>query len=269
MSEPFTVAIVGSGFSGVMTAIHLLRGHSPRPVRVLMVNRSGVMARGVAYGTNSPAHLLNVPAGKMSALPDDPSHFVRFAQSLDPSVTPGTFVRRSVYGAYLESMLTEAGQESRWCARTDRGRGQRRRTRACLGDDDNRGRPTYYRRSHGAGGGALSTRASERLFARFSRVAILRSRSVGPRRPGFTSLDRASSVDWDWLDDPRCRARPPRSRHTGCDRGFTARALAAHARSRGAAARSGPPPTRFGWDSDLNWLCARGSSTHSFAGRKW
>jgi uncharacterized NAD(P)/FAD-binding protein YdhS len=39
MSEPFTVAIVGSGFSGVMTAIHLLRGPSPRPVRVLMVNR--------------------------------------------------------------------------------------------------------------------------------------------------------------------------------------------------------------------------------------
>ena len=36
-----------------------------------------------------------------------------------------------------------------------------------------------------------------------------------------------------------------------------ARALAAHARSRGAAARSGPPPARFGWDSDLNWLCAR------------
>lgn len=108
MSEPFTIAIVGSGFSGVMTAIHLLRGPSPRPVRVLMVNRSGVMARGVAYGTNSPAHLLNVPAGKMSAFPDDPAHFVRFAQSLDPSVTPGTFVRRSIYGAYLESMLTEA-----------------------------------------------------------------------------------------------------------------------------------------------------------------
>src|SRR6185436_16372511 len=58
MSEPFTVAIVGAGFSGVMTAVHLLRGASPRPLRVLMVNRSGAMARGVAYGTNSPAHLL-------------------------------------------------------------------------------------------------------------------------------------------------------------------------------------------------------------------
>jgi uncharacterized NAD(P)/FAD-binding protein YdhS len=108
MSEPFTVAIVGAGFSGVMTAVHLLRGPAPRPVRVLMVNRSGAMARGVAYGTNSPAHLLNVAAGRMSALPDDPGHFVRFAQMLDPSVTPATFVRRSIYGEYLEHLLNEA-----------------------------------------------------------------------------------------------------------------------------------------------------------------
>ena len=46
MSEPFTVAIVGAGFSGVMTAVHLCCGTAPRPVRVLMVNRSGAMARG-------------------------------------------------------------------------------------------------------------------------------------------------------------------------------------------------------------------------------
>src|ERR1700722_1341149 len=108
MSEPFTVAIVGAGFSGVMTAVHLLRGTGKRPVRVLMVNRSGAMARGVAYGTNSPAHLLNVAAGRMSALPDDPGHFVRFAQAVDPSVSPTTFVRRSVYGEYLEHLLVEA-----------------------------------------------------------------------------------------------------------------------------------------------------------------
>ena len=108
MAEPLTVAVVGSGFSGVMTAVHLLRGVAPRPVRVLMVNRSGVMARGVAYGTSSPAHLLNVPAGKMSAFPEDPSHFVRYAQSQDATITAGTFVRRSIYGSYLEYLLTEA-----------------------------------------------------------------------------------------------------------------------------------------------------------------
>src|SRR5262249_39332223 len=108
MAEPFTVAVVGAGFSGVMTAVHLLRAKSARPVRVVMINRSGVFARGVAYGTKSPAHLLNVTAGRMSAFPDDPGHFARYAQSRDPSVTPGTFVRRSIYGEYLEHNLTEA-----------------------------------------------------------------------------------------------------------------------------------------------------------------
>jgi uncharacterized NAD(P)/FAD-binding protein YdhS len=108
MLEPFTMAVVGAGFSGVMTAVHLLRSEWRRPLRVLMVNRSGAMARGVAYGTNSPAHMLNVPAGKMSALPDDPTHFMRFAQSRDPSVTAASFVRRSVYGEYLERLLAES-----------------------------------------------------------------------------------------------------------------------------------------------------------------
>ncbi len=108
MLEPFTVAVVGAGFSGVMTAVHLLRARSTVPVRVVMINRSGVFARGVAYGTNSPAHLLNVPAGKMSAFPDDPGHFARFAQARDSSITPGTFVRRSIYGEYLEANLREA-----------------------------------------------------------------------------------------------------------------------------------------------------------------
>jgi uncharacterized NAD(P)/FAD-binding protein YdhS len=108
VSEPFTVAIVGAGFSGVMSAVHLLRGQGARPVRVLMINRSGAMARGVAYGTNSPAHLLNVPAGRMSAFPDDPGHFLRFVQSRDPAAAASTFVRRSLYGEYLEQLLTEA-----------------------------------------------------------------------------------------------------------------------------------------------------------------
>lgn len=108
MTEPFTVAVIGAGFSGVMTTVHLLRSRPARPVRVVMVNRSGVMARGVAYGTNSPAHLLNVPAGRMSAFPDDPGHFARYVQSRDPSAAPASFVRRSLYGEYLEANLAEA-----------------------------------------------------------------------------------------------------------------------------------------------------------------
>lgn len=108
MAEPFRVAVVGAGFSGVMTAVHLLRARATRPIHVFMVNRSGAMARGVAYGTQSPNHLLNVPAGRMSAFPDDPSHFLRYCQGRMPDTQPSTFVARSIYGEYLDTTLTEA-----------------------------------------------------------------------------------------------------------------------------------------------------------------
>ena len=71
MASPRTVLVAGAGFSGVVTAAQLLRSASAGPLRVVLVNRSGVMARGVAYGTNTPAHVLNVPAGRMGAAPDD------------------------------------------------------------------------------------------------------------------------------------------------------------------------------------------------------
>jgi uncharacterized NAD(P)/FAD-binding protein YdhS len=33
---------------------------------------------GIAYGTDNPLHLLNVAAGKMSAYPEKPSHFLEW-----------------------------------------------------------------------------------------------------------------------------------------------------------------------------------------------
>jgi uncharacterized NAD(P)/FAD-binding protein YdhS len=103
-----TVLIVGAGFSGVACAIHLLRGAGKEPLRVLLLNRSGRLARGMAYGTQSPQHLLNVAAANMSVLPDDPEHFLRYAGARDSRVTGGSFVARSVYGDYLEWALQQA-----------------------------------------------------------------------------------------------------------------------------------------------------------------
>jgi len=113
MLASLTVVIVGAGFSGVLTACHLLRSHVGRPVRVIVINRSGIMARGVAYGTRSSAHLLNVPTGRMSAFADDPDSFLRFARQRDVAITAQSFVPRQLYGDYLEQMLQEAEGSSR------------------------------------------------------------------------------------------------------------------------------------------------------------
>ncbi len=102
--EP-TVVIVGAGFSGAVTAVQLLR-QATTPLKVVLVNESGRMARGVAYGTRSAAHVLNVPAGNMSALADDPDDFLRYCRWVNLGWQAGSFVPRRLYGAYLESLLS-------------------------------------------------------------------------------------------------------------------------------------------------------------------
>src|SRR5688500_4741713 len=104
---PFTIVIVGGGFSGTLTAVHLLRAAWPDEAHVVLVNRSGPLARGVAFGTRSATHVLNVPAARMSAFPDDEEHFLRFARGHDAAVGGGDFVPRSLYGDYLERVLEE------------------------------------------------------------------------------------------------------------------------------------------------------------------
>lgn len=102
-----TVAIVGAGFTGTMVAVNLLRA-ATEPMRILLVERSGRFTAGVAYGTRSDAHLLNVPAGRMSAFSNDGEHFLRWARARDAAVTGGSFVPRRLYGKYLAELLDDA-----------------------------------------------------------------------------------------------------------------------------------------------------------------
>jgi len=102
-----TVVIIGAGFCGAVTAAQLLR-KAAEPIEVILLNRSGLMARGLAYGTRTDEHVLNVPAGRMSAYPDDDESFLRYAQSLDPEVSANSFVSRRIFGDYLEWLTREA-----------------------------------------------------------------------------------------------------------------------------------------------------------------
>ncbi|MEG3165579.1 FAD/NAD(P)-binding protein [Sphingomonas sp. PB2P19] len=96
------VVIVGGGFSGTLLAINLMRHGGPRAT--LIERRSRQLARGVAYSAAHPSHLLNVRAGNMSALPDDPDHFVRWLGERGEGDRT-TFVPRTTYGRYLRAML--------------------------------------------------------------------------------------------------------------------------------------------------------------------
>lgn len=98
------VIIIGGGFSGTLLAINLLRHGA---LKVTMVERrSDRLGRGLAYGAAQVSHILNVRASNMSALPDQPDHFVRWLARMGLG-QEGSFATRRDYGAYLHSLLDE------------------------------------------------------------------------------------------------------------------------------------------------------------------
>lgn len=116
-SEPLEIAIIGAGYSGTLVAAHLLR-QARFPLRVRLIERDpSHFGRGVAYSTPLACHLLNVPAANMSAFPDQPDHFLRWAESRAASLVnppwvtdigPKAFLPRRAYGDYLNGVLDEA-----------------------------------------------------------------------------------------------------------------------------------------------------------------
>ena len=105
------VVIIGGGASGTLTAVALARFPDAGPVT--LVDTTGVFARGVAYSTEEPQHLLNVPAGRMSALPDDNGHLVSWLAARGERPDPEAFLPRRLYGDYLDELLGSAGPRVR------------------------------------------------------------------------------------------------------------------------------------------------------------
>jgi uncharacterized NAD(P)/FAD-binding protein YdhS len=104
------IAVVGAGFSGTLLALHLLR-RCPPSVDITLIERAEQFGRGAAYATGNPNHLLNVPAGRMSAFHDRPRDFLDWLQSQgDPDCSPVTencFVPRQRFGDYVRHLLNQ------------------------------------------------------------------------------------------------------------------------------------------------------------------
>ena len=107
------IAVIGGGFSGCVTAAHMLR-RAVHPVRVLLFERMTDVGRGMAYDSRSPEHLLNVAAGRMGAFPDQIAGFLEWVKARlgEPgfpiAVKPDDFLPRQLYGEYVRHVLADA-----------------------------------------------------------------------------------------------------------------------------------------------------------------
>src|SRR4051812_25132249 len=104
------VAIVGGGPAGALTAIALAR--TAPLLQVAVVEPAAHLGTGRAFATADERHLLNVAAGAMSALPDEPDHLVAWAHTAgEGGATPRTFLPRGLYGRYLADTVSATAPE--------------------------------------------------------------------------------------------------------------------------------------------------------------
>lgn len=102
------ITIIGGGASGTLLAVNLLKHTGENPVEINLVEKAGKIGRGVAYSTAQDVHLLNVPAAKMGAFPDQIEHFHKWLAENDYDYAASDFVPRKIYGEYLRGVFSDA-----------------------------------------------------------------------------------------------------------------------------------------------------------------
>jgi len=111
MTAPERIAILGGGCSGTLLATQLLR-RAQRPVHVTILEPRPILGRGLAYDTRLACHLLNVPAGRLSAHVDQRNDFVEWLEAHANAPGAGAFLPRGLYASYLDAVLTTARAEA-------------------------------------------------------------------------------------------------------------------------------------------------------------
>lgn len=110
-----SIAIIGGGLSGALVAVHLLR-LAKAGTQIVIIEKNPPIGRGVAYGTDRPEHLLNVPVGRMSVWPDEPDHFFHWVcerlgrLGYPDTVDRADFLPRWIFGEYVAQVFAAARQ---------------------------------------------------------------------------------------------------------------------------------------------------------------
>jgi uncharacterized NAD(P)/FAD-binding protein YdhS len=102
------VAIIGGGAAAATLVSELLERRTPKPLHLTWFAGSAQPGRGVAYGTPSDRHLLNVRAASMGMFVSKPGGFLEYAQASRPEVKGSDFLPRRLYGDFLQSRVDAA-----------------------------------------------------------------------------------------------------------------------------------------------------------------
>lgn len=101
------ITIIGGGATGTLLAVNLIKNSGGEPLEINLIERQNRFGRGVAYSATEDFHLLNVPAAKMGAFPDDIEHFHRWLTAKNLNFAASDFVPRRLYGEYLRELFDE------------------------------------------------------------------------------------------------------------------------------------------------------------------
>jgi uncharacterized NAD(P)/FAD-binding protein YdhS len=99
------IVVIGSGLSGTLFTINLLRNHRHTPLCITVIDNKPPGTLGQAYSTDHAFHLLNVPVYKMSAFTDNNNDFHDWLTKAGYSYTPHSFVPRKIYREYIFNVL--------------------------------------------------------------------------------------------------------------------------------------------------------------------
>ncbi|GLK83902.1 FAD/NAD(P)-binding protein [Ancylobacter defluvii] len=132
LPDPHSIAIVGGGFAGAVTALRLIASSTGR-LDLTVVEPAARLGRGIAYATSEPDHVVNGLAGGFALHENQPErHFLDWlsaeAEAGRWAPPAGDIAQasppRALYGAYLERELAEAvrraGGRVRFTHRRDR-----------------------------------------------------------------------------------------------------------------------------------------------------
>jgi len=115
-----TVAIIGSGASGVSCLIQLVLKHVVNRcsirLSIQLYEKKKEFGTGLAYGTGQEGHLLNTKAGLMGIMPGEKLHFVHWMHQHKEAIEkefpqvsthPDAYPPRMLYGTYVREMLED------------------------------------------------------------------------------------------------------------------------------------------------------------------